>query len=118
MRTLDEALGSLDRISKYKSNWDSYGSPEIDREIIAAARRFIESLAERTDCCPTVVPMSNGSIQLEWHSSSKTLELEFETPEDIWFLQWEWSREDIASEGDMLASDINRAVELIEWFLN
>ncbi len=64
------------------------------------------------------MPVSNGTIQLEWHRDKKILELEFETTEKIHYLQWQhegnyvtvFSKEDFVN-----VSDTEKICELIRW---
>lgn len=76
----------------------------------------MRALPENIGFQPRVVPMSTGNLQFEWHHGKKTLELEFESPQTIHFLQWN-SDEGIEEEDTFRASDIDRAVDLIQWFM-
>src|SRR5688500_12430334 len=103
----------LVRLSCLPNNWDSYGAPPIDPRIVAAARALIEALPENLAYRPRVVPMSPGNLQFEWHHQGKILELEFETPETIHFLQWH-KAVGVEEESTFPAADIDRAVDLIQ----
>lgn len=61
--------------------------------------------------------MSTGNLQFEWHHGRKVLELEFETADTIHFLQWD-PEQHIEEEDTFRASDIDRAVDLIQWFMS
>ncbi len=107
----------LTRLSLLPRNWDSYGAPPIDPDIIGAALNFIKALPENLVYRPRVVPMSTGNLQFEWHHGSKILELEFETPQTIRFLQWH-PQVGVEEEETFRANDIDRAVDLIQWFMS
>jgi hypothetical protein len=107
----------LDELSQLGPNWDSYGAPAIEPGIIAAARAFIKALPKNLAHRPRVVPMSGGNLQLEWHHGSKILELEFETPQTIHFLQWH-PEAGVEEEATFRATEIERAVDLIQWFMS
>lgn len=109
--------GELDRLSRLPQNWDGYGAPVIDPSIIAAARTFIKALPENLAYRPQVVPMSTGNLQFEWHHGAKILEIEFEKPQTIHFLQWH-PKAGIEEEGVLPSTDIERAVDLIQWFMS
>jgi hypothetical protein len=109
--------GDLDRLSRLPPNWDGYGAPMIDPSILETARMFIKALPENLAYRPRVVPMSTGNLQFEWHHGSKILEIEFETPQAIHFLQWHPEFE-IEEEGVLHSTDIERAVDLIQWFMS
>ena len=55
-----------------KENWDSYGAPIISKMAVDAALRLWNVLAT----VPSFVPMSNGGVQIEWHSQGFNVELE------------------------------------------
>lgn len=105
----------LDRLSRLPWNWDSYGAPVIDPDIITAARKFIETLPENLASRPKVVPMSTGNLQFEWQHQGKLLELEFETAKTIHYLQWQ-PKTGVEEEGTFPTSDIDQAVDLLRWF--
>jgi hypothetical protein len=107
----------LTRLSLLPRNWDGYGATPIDPGIIAAALRFIKALPEGLVHRPRAVPMSTGNLQFEWHDGPKILELEYETPETIRFLQWH-PEAGVEEEETFRADDIERAVDLIQWFMS
>lgn len=113
----DAAFSELDRLSRLRANWDGYQAPPIRSDIIDAAKMFISELPLNLAYRPRVVPMSPGNLQFEWHNGDKVLELEFESPSLIRFLQWEPST-GTEEEGTISARDIDGASDLIRWFMN
>lgn len=107
----------IDALRSLGPNWDGYGAPAIDPRVIDAAKRFIANLPENLAYRPRVVPTSNGSLQFEWHEGSKCLELEFESPRTIHYLQWQPER-DIEEENTIAVKDQDRAIDLINWFMS
>jgi hypothetical protein len=108
---------ALDRLAAYKPNWDGYGAPAIRQEVIEAARTFARALPADLPRPPRVVPMSPGNLQFEWHDGPKVLELEFEDPNTVRFLQWD-PAVGLEEEGTFPATDTESAVGLIRWFTN
>ncbi len=98
-------------------NWDGYGAPRIDPEVMEAAKWLIAQVPENLVVRPRVVPTSNGSIQLEWHAGPKSLELEFESPQVIRSLQWE-PNAGIEEEKSFPVKDTETALDLIRWFMS
>lgn len=113
----DAVVAEIEALRLLKPNWDSYGAPAIDPKIIAAGLKFVGSLPENIAVRPRVVPMSPGNFQLEWHRGRMILELEFETPTTIRFLQWNGDH-DLAVEDTFRVNEIDRAIELIQWFVS
>lgn len=65
----------LRELAGLPSNWDSYGGRPLLPEMQAAAGTLIQQIAEPGLPMPTIVPTSDGSIQLEWHERGIDLEL-------------------------------------------
>jgi hypothetical protein len=112
----DAICAELQRLAGLPKNWDCYGAPPISKAIIAAASKFVRALPENIAIRPRVVPMSTGNLQFEWNHGKKSLELEFESPHTIHFLQWD-SQQGIEEEDTFRTTDIDRAVDLIQWFM-
>ena len=108
-------FAEIDRLAALEPDWDGYGAPALDRDILDAAQRFAASLATNIAVQPLVVPMSSGAVQFEWHQGEKILELEVENPATIHYLKWEPAQgheeEDVFPIGDT-----RKAIELVEWF--
>jgi len=106
----------LDELLRLPKNWDGYGAPKIDQTIVAAAQKFVAELPESIAWRPHVVAMSPGNLQLEWQHGTKSLELEFESPTVIRYLQWH-PEMNIEEEGTFRVTDSKFAVELILWLM-
>jgi hypothetical protein len=107
----------LTKLSNLPPGWDGYGAPVIDSTVIAAARAFARAIPENVRVRPLVVPMSNGTLQFEWHRGPRVLEFEFESPRTIRFLQWDPTC-GMEEESAFRADDVERVVDLIQWFIS
>ena len=114
---VDGVQSALDSLRTLAPNWDGYGAPVIDPAVIEAAKSFIARLPVDLVSRPHVVPMSNGTLQLEWHDGPKSLELEFESPSSIRYLQWN-PEQGVEAENSFPLTKIDTAVDLIRWFLD
>ncbi len=70
----DAAQLAAVRLLALKENWDSYGAPIISKIAVDAALQLRNVLA----AVPSFVPMSNGGVQVEWHSLGFDVELEIQ----------------------------------------
>ena len=64
--------------------WDSYRGKIIERAVIEKAIAVLDALLTPTSPAPSIVPLSSGGLQVEWHRSDQDLEIVFEprqTPE-------------------------------------
>jgi len=106
----------LKELAQLWPGWDAQAAPRIDPATIEAVRRFVESLPDQIASRPMVVPLTSGNVQLEWHHGRRVLELEFETPATVHFLQWDpeggVEREDVIP-----ASNRDELTALIRWFM-
>lgn len=111
----DQLDRELNRLAALPPNWDAEGAPPIARQIISAARQFAARLPDDLVPIPTVVPMSKGNLQFEWHDGPRSLELEFESPDTIHFLKWH-PEQGIEEEDIFPTADVTKAESLIRWF--
>ena len=114
--SVGDVHAAIESLRLLAPNWDGYGAPAIDTDVIEAAKAFIAKLAENVAFRPLVVPMSNGTLQLEWHDGPKSLELEFESPYSIRYLQWHPNR-GVEKDDRFSTADVDTAVDLIRWMV-
>ena len=76
---------SLLEFARLQSNWDSYGAPRISVDAIDSALNTLTELLATGAPSPHLAPTPSGGIQAEWHSGSKSMELEFVSPIQIEF---------------------------------
>ena len=76
----DEFLEKLRKIAELPQGWDSYGSNPIDPSCIQKAIEVLPKLVNENTPIPSVVPCSDGAVQVEWHTRGMDVEIEF-TPD-------------------------------------
>lgn len=65
-------------------NWDSYGAIKPKRKAILGAMQLSQLLLrDPTTPKPSVIPVSNGNIQIEWSCSDIDLEMEISSESSI-----------------------------------
>ena len=70
MRTL-RALLQLPR------NWDGYGANEVQESAVNGSWNLLVEIMNDDTLAPSIVPLSDGGIQIEWHRHGRNLEIEF-----------------------------------------
>jgi len=70
-------LQSFANLATLTDNWDGSGATKIDRATINRALRAIEQLLPQDAPAPSVVPIPNSGLQIEWHRNHRDLEIEF-----------------------------------------
>jgi len=73
-----QVRGSVRAIAALPADWDSYGAPSIDAEVLAMAERLMLDLVEQNVDLPSLVPTSRGGVALEWHRPSMEFSLELQ----------------------------------------
>lgn len=74
-RWLLPTLRSLDELMTLPPNWDSYGAQPIRRRNAIEALSLLAEVSCVSTPAPSVVPLPDGGIQLEWHSGGVDLEV-------------------------------------------
>lgn len=81
-----QAEAKLNKLFALPDNWDSYGARRIDPELGPWVMRFLKSVIVQEDIIvdertvPSIVPTTDGGIQLEWHVPPIDIEIEFPHP--------------------------------------
>jgi hypothetical protein len=66
-RRWTNAFNALDEIMNLGPDWDSHGADPISPLVCARVQMILEFLYDSGWTAPSVVPSSQGTIQLEWH---------------------------------------------------
>jgi hypothetical protein len=82
-RWLNKVLKEIDSLRYLEKNWDSYGAPRVNRQSLTEAANVLQELARPRMPAPSVVPTSDGSIQLEWHTRGIDLEVRWVSPTTV-----------------------------------
>jgi hypothetical protein len=70
----------LAQIAALPVGWDGYGSERIGTDIRSFAREILYSSMTKDQMAPSIVPISGGGLQLEWHTFKGDIELEIGRP--------------------------------------
>ncbi|HUG69679.1 MAG TPA: hypothetical protein VMM76_18150 [Pirellulaceae bacterium] len=87
-------------------NWDGEGAKRIDSAAINRALAAIEQLLPHDAPAPSIVPVPNSGLQIEWHRNGKDLEVEFNPNGSVEFYYYDEGTEE-ESEGPVGAGFSN-----------
>jgi len=85
---VEEALGStaprwIARVAKRSAElltlpdgWDTYGSSRVNPRAAAYALRLLLLISSTNTPAPSLVPLADGGVQVEWHTDGADLEVE------------------------------------------
>jgi hypothetical protein len=83
--TIQSFMGLL----QLPQNWDGYGAVQVREQIAQQALMVLVEVMDNDAPAPSVVPLSNGGVQLEWHRRGRNLEIEFPADEAPGFYYYE-----------------------------
>jgi hypothetical protein len=115
-----EALDAIAGLPRLPHNWDGYGSPQIDIRAVAAARRFVASVAFDGLPFPHIAPVLGGSVGLHWRCGDRELEFTFNPDGAVGFLKVlgaDVDREENLEEGTLRRGQETAGLKLLLWMV-
>jgi hypothetical protein len=106
---------ALDDLERLPVNWNGYGTSPIDPDTIAAARGLVPTLISQPAGMPSIVPMTRGRLQFEWHRGVRSLELELASAAVIRYLKWD-PTQGISEEAELPIGRGDEVRQLVAWF--
>jgi len=111
-----QALNRLDLVAGLPSGWDGEGGPPPNPEIVVSAARLLQNLQRDDVPLPFICPIAGGSLQIEWSSAGRHVELELVDQQTVAFLRAENpTTEETIECGKYPISDVKRSRELLDW---
>lgn len=107
-RTLERLAG----LETLEYDWDGEGALPIDHEIIQAAERLLRTLVPARNM-PAIVPLPSGSVQFEWRSGNRLVELEFDSAINARYLKWKPGV--VAEEDSISIANVPAILSLLSW---
>ena len=81
---LPEVVRKMTTLLKLPEGWDSYDAARIDRGCVAyALNEILGKCMQATTPIPSVVPLKNGGVMLEWHCRQMDIEVRIEKGEKV-----------------------------------
>jgi hypothetical protein len=75
---------ALDRISSLTAlavGWNGYDAREVQADMAIDAAKFLTEVAFPGIAAPSIVPLSDGGVQVEWHRGGVDIEIAFSDEE-------------------------------------
>ncbi|MDZ7751399.1 MAG: hypothetical protein U5S82_07000 [Gammaproteobacteria bacterium] len=72
---LQEITERLNELINLPENWDSYGAKPVYVECAIHTLRLLSEISKPQTPIPTVIPTSEGNLQVEWHLNGIDLEV-------------------------------------------
>lgn len=110
MNTLEERFNSLVSLP---IGWDGYQGRPVSFSCAQFAAQIVESLFNKSVSAPSIVPGSDGSLQIEWHVNGYDIELDVLAPLRVSAFRYDHStgnEEEVDVEDDF--------TQIAEWIAN
>lgn len=72
---LRQVVSDVQHLLQLSPGWDSYGAMPIDQRAAATAFTLLFEVMHRDAPAPSVAPLSDSGIQLDWHTRGIDVEL-------------------------------------------
>lgn len=102
---------ALDALLTLPDRWDSYGARRVDRERVNATLNLLLGLLRDDTPPPSCVPVSDGSVQIEWHTAGVDLEVSV-LPGEVIEVSFRDAQTGQSREGE-LQTDLRRLTDFI-----
>ena len=103
-------IAAFNEIGNLSDNWDTYGGKAINVEVIRQSFSLLRSVMQPNSPTPSIVPLSDGGLQIEWHRKKQDLEIVFPFEEDGLFL---YSNRATGNELEGSVREIEKLADLI-----
>lgn len=84
-----QLIAKFIQLTNLPVGWDGYDAAPITFEVAKFSADLVELLCQNDIIAPSVVPGSDGSIQLEWHRRKLDLEIKIVAPNKIVALKFD-----------------------------
>jgi hypothetical protein len=74
---LRSALQQISALTALAAGWDSYDAKPVSAEMVMEAVEFLIEIAYPDLARPSIVPLADGGLQVEWHRNGIDLEVTF-----------------------------------------
>ncbi len=74
---LRDAIFEVEQLTRLPDGWNTYGASSVSASAATQAVTFLVDHAYAEIARPSVVPLTDGGIQLEWHRGGIDLEIAF-----------------------------------------
>jgi len=81
----DSVMQGFADLSTLEPDWDSYNAKPIEGTVIHKAIALLDALFTPKTPAPSIVPLSSGGLQVEWHRADRDLEIVFEPNQEVEF---------------------------------
>jgi hypothetical protein len=107
---VEPTISAFIAVQTLPDNWDSYRGKKINRDLMNQSLSVLGSIMGATSPAPSVVPLGDGGLQLEWHRNQQDLEVVF-AAEDAPRFFYQNRATGVGQEG--FASDFMNLVQLL-----
>ena len=71
----DAVKSKIDELTSLSSGWDGYGAKHVSFKAAYFSLIMLESFGDSIKYVPSIVPGTNGDLQIEWHNGENSIEI-------------------------------------------
>jgi hypothetical protein len=75
--------GTLEKLTSLPRRWDGYAGQPVSFRVAFFAANLLERICDDDLPPPSLVPGSDGSLQIEWHCYGYDVEIDVRAPLDV-----------------------------------
>jgi hypothetical protein len=79
----DKVCTRFEEIGKLRADWDGYGAPAIAKSTMHFALLLLGNVRDEAKTFPSINPMSNGAIMIEWRTRTHEITVEVNNTNDV-----------------------------------
>jgi hypothetical protein len=82
---LDKICRRFEEIGKLQAGWDGYGAPPVANSTMNFALLLLGNVRDEAQpiAFPSINPMSNGAIMIEWRTGTREITIEVNNTNDV-----------------------------------
>jgi hypothetical protein len=107
---VEPTLRAYSQIQELADDWDSYGAKKVNHDLIRSSLLVLTQVMGPLSPVPSVVPLADGGLQLEWHRKQQDLEIVFPVDDTPQFI---YQNRATGEEREGFANDVSSLVQLL-----
>jgi hypothetical protein len=107
---VEPTIAAFMTVRSLAENWDLYGGKAVGSDVVVESLSILGQIMDAASPAPSVVPLGDGGLQLEWHRNQQDLEIVFPS-DDVPQFYYRDRRAGIEQDG--LASDFSNLARLL-----
>lgn len=107
---IEPTIEAFAKIQNLQDNWDSYGGKAVNPDTLQQSLAVLAQIMRTNSPAPSIVPLGDGGIQVEWHRKQQDLEIVFAVDERP---QYYYTNQASNAENNGSVDDVNALIRIL-----